>query len=111
MQKIEIVRKPLRSGLFGGHRGGSTDSNMGWPQRKLYKRHGSRWLPRRVPGWKPEQGRERARSNPATSAWHGGAGDGEQNPLNSNRGQEEKNCPGGHQPELRPLAMKSNRRN
>jgi len=29
MQKIEITRKPLRSGLFGGHCGCCTKSNMG----------------------------------------------------------------------------------
>ena len=28
MQKIEIARKPLRSGLFGGHCCGCTDANM-----------------------------------------------------------------------------------
>src|SRR5215467_7305253 len=39
MQKMEIARKPLRSGLFGGHGGGCTNSNMAWPQRKLYRRH------------------------------------------------------------------------
>jgi len=29
MQKIEIARNPLRSGLLGGHCGGCTNSNMG----------------------------------------------------------------------------------
>ena len=35
IQKIEIARKPLRSGLFGGHCGCCTNSNMGQDTPKL----------------------------------------------------------------------------
>src|SRR5215469_16001785 len=113
MQKMEIARKPLRSGLFGGHCGGCTSSNMAWPQRKLYRRHafavaaasGAESETRIGPRTRPQQpGKQRLtrrswrrRVEPAT--------------LKPRSGGKGKTGPVGHQPELRPLAMKSNRRN